>query len=93
MMSPLLLHQVVDQAHRGRLAAPRVGRSVVARVVANLHQVVWRAEALVATGCDHALPAWLGRLSDCVDEPQALTERWAAADPRGGEPAHRGAGR
>ena len=68
-MSALLLHQVVDDMHNERIRTPRRGRSVVARVVSNIHQVAWRAASLSGEGHRHYVPSWLELLPDCVDEP------------------------
>ena len=69
MMSSLLLHQVVDDMHRERVGMPRRSRSVVARVVSNIHQVAWRAASLSGEASRHDVPSWLQLLPDCVDEP------------------------
>lgn len=69
MMSALLLHQVVDDIHKERVPMPRRSRSVVARFVSNIHQVVWRAGSLSGDAERRDAPSWLGLLSDCVDEP------------------------
>jgi hypothetical protein len=85
MMSPLLLHQVVDGIHGERIASRRAGRAVVARTVAHLHQVVWRSTALVTTAHGSRLPSWLERLRDCVDEPSISL---VGAPGQGSHPDH-----
>jgi hypothetical protein len=67
--NPLLLHQMVDTMHAERIASRRSGPRVIARVVANLDQVIWRYMSLHADAHDRDVPAWLGLLPQCVDEP------------------------
>jgi hypothetical protein len=85
MMSPLLLHQVVDDMHNERIRVPRQGRSVVARVVSKLHQVAWRAASLSGDVPRRDVPMWLELLPDCVDEP-ALVLVGRRTEPARDEP-------
>ncbi|HEV3123772.1 MAG TPA: hypothetical protein VG266_04260 [Candidatus Dormibacteraeota bacterium] len=69
MNNPLLLHQMVETMHAERIASSRSGPRVIARVVANLDQVIWRYMSLHADAHDRDVPAWLGLLPQSVDEP------------------------